>query len=70
MSGFININNMVSYLELYEIEKERYAKEMATQYSEYVKEMLAMKWEILSYDDWKVQKIDEKTENIPVESSE
>ena len=69
MSEFININNMVSYLDLYEIEKERYAKEMATEYSEYVKEMLSMKWKILSYDEWKSQKIDEKTENIQVEGS-
>ena len=47
---------MLNYLDLYEIEKERYAKEMATEYSEYVKEMLSMKWKILTYDEWKTQK--------------
>jgi hypothetical protein len=44
---------MVDYLDLYEIEKERYAKEMATEYGKYLTEMLDLKWDVLSYDEWK-----------------
>lgn len=53
MSNYLNINEMLNYLELYEIEKERYAKKMATEYGKYLTEMLALKWGILSYDEWK-----------------
>ena len=41
------------YLDLYDIEKERYAKKMATEYGKYLTEMLALKWDVLSYDEWK-----------------
>ena len=51
--AYYNLGSMVDYLDLYEIEKERYAKEMATGYGEYLKEMLALKWDILTYDEWK-----------------
>ena len=51
--AYYNLGSMVDYLDLYEIEKERYAKEMATQYGEYLTEMLGLKWEILPYDEWK-----------------
>jgi hypothetical protein len=50
---YYNLGSMVDYLDLYDIEKERYAKEMATGYGEYLKEMIALKWEILSYGEWK-----------------
>jgi|TARA_Y100000034_G_C6737661_1_gene327144 hypothetical protein len=51
--GYYNLGSMTDYLDLYDIEKERYAKEMAIAYGEYLKEMLALKWDILSYDEWK-----------------
>jgi len=51
--AYYNLGSMVDYLDLYEIEKERYAKEMAIAYGEYVKEMLALEWGIISYDEWK-----------------
>jgi len=50
---YYNLGSMVNYLDLYEIEKERYAKEMATEYGKYLTEMLALKWDVLSYDEWK-----------------
>ncbi len=51
--GYYNLGSMTDYLDLYEIEKERYAKEMATEYGKYLTEMLALKWDVLSYDEWK-----------------
>ena len=51
--SYYNLGSMVDYLGLYEIEKERYAKEMAVGYGEYLKEMLALKCDILTYDEWK-----------------
>jgi hypothetical protein len=51
--AYYNLGSMVDYLDLYEIEKERYAKEMAVRYGEYLKEMLSLKWDILTYDEWK-----------------
>ncbi len=51
--SYYNLGSMVDYLDLYEIEKERYAKEMATEYGKYLTEMLALKWDVLSYDEWK-----------------
>lgn len=53
MNNHINLNSMINYLDLYDIEKERYAKEMATEYGKYLTEMLALKWDVLSYDEWK-----------------
>jgi len=50
---YYNLGSMVDYLDLYEIEKERYAKEMATEYGKYLTEMLDLKWDVLSYDEWK-----------------
>ena len=51
--AYYNLGSMVDYLDLYEIEKERYAKEMAMGYGKYLTEMLALKWDVLSYDEWK-----------------
>jgi len=51
--AYYNLGSMTDYLDLYEIEKERYAKEMATKYGKYLTEMLALKWDVLSYDEWK-----------------
>jgi hypothetical protein len=59
--SYYNLGSMVDYLDLYEIEKERYAKEMAINYSKYVRDIMVLKWEILgedalrgcSYDEWK-----------------
>ena len=51
--GYYNLGSMTDYLDLYDIEKERYAKEMATEYGKYLTKMLALKWDVLSYDEWK-----------------
>ena len=51
--SYYNLISMVDYLDLYDIEKERYAKEMATEYGKYLTEVLALKWDVLSYDEWK-----------------
>jgi len=59
--SYYNLGSMVDYLDLYEIEKERYAKEMVINYSKYVRDIMVLKGEILgedalrgcSYDEWK-----------------
>ena len=59
--AYYNLGSMTDYLDLYDIEKERYAKEMATEYGKYLTKMVSLKWAALgedslrncSYDEWK-----------------